>query len=225
MKDTQMRYYFEISHPDSPDENKSFHESVFKAIHDQAEPYDDPLTAARYRSWVGLSYPLFGDLDRYIMDEELLTDSTFRLNFAIQHPGLYVGNVVHCVASQQEPLKQLMSSEDIRTLQATGVVVSTITPVPAGVTERIYKRDRRPERRSWKCILRKTKNYNLNSTDSPYVPKPITEPLPRFANMSSNNKRKPIHLKCVEADKPHDSWYSMYGLSTKGSTVPRIPVQ
>ncbi len=221
-------YYFELFQPDSLDELQTFHQDTFRLIHNHSEPYNDTISNARYRSWVGLSYPKFARIDQYY-PQEFCSDHSLILYVAIKHPGLFVGDVVHCVSTKYECLEMLLKSEEIKEMAENGVTTGAISEVPTGCQHNQNNRDRRPERRSKRYIMKKSKRrqrkFNLGKESVQYNPTPITDPLPRFANISTNQDRKPIHINQVLSDSIQDGWYSMYGLSTHGSTVPQIPVE
>ena len=218
------RYFIELFQPESPDELLSFHEQVIQMFHDQSEPFEDILTGAHYRSWVGLSYPVFGQLEQYV-NHEISTDSTFRLNFVKDHPGLYLGGVVHCVSSKLNSLEAILQSASMSKLDEDSCSISDIQEVPSNCLEAVYRRDRRPEKRSTRHRSKSTKIFNIGSKQLPYNPPPITEPLPRVTNISKKGKRKPVHIGLRSSGGIKEGWFTMYGLSRQTSTVPLIPVQ
>ncbi|USE35236.1 type I-F CRISPR-associated endoribonuclease Cas6/Csy4 [Endozoicomonas sp. SCSIO W0465] len=221
-------YYFELFQPESLDELETFHQDTFRLIHNHSEPYNDPISNARYRSWVGLSYPKFGRIDQYY-PQEFCSDHSLILYVAIKHPSLFVGDVVHCVSTKYECLEMLLKSEEVKEMVENGVAIGTISEVPTDCQKTRNNRDRRPERRSKRYIMKKNKRrqgkFNLGKESVQYSPTPIMEPLPRFANLSNSNKdQRPIHINQIVTDSSQGGWYSVYGLSKHGSTVPKIPV-
>ena len=223
-------YYFELYQPESHDELQSFHEGILSLIHDHSEPYDDPLSQASYRSWVGLSYPKFGRLDQYFALEEC-NDPEMMLDFAIKHPGRFVGDTVHCVSIKRECLTAILDSGAVKEMAEAGLIISNLLDVPAQCQPTIFKRDRRPESRSdryrMKQHQKRAGKFNLGKKDGKnvFARKPIAEPLPRFASFSKNKHRKPIHISKREASSPKNGWFSIYGLSSHGTTVPIIPIE
>ena len=156
------RYFIELFQPESPDELLSFHEGIIQMLHDQSEPFEDILTGAHYRSWVGLSYPVFGQLEQYVK-HEISTDSTYRLNFAKDHPGLYLGSVVHCVSSKLNSLEAILQSAGMSKLDEDSCSISDVQEVPSNCLEAVCRRDRGPERRSARHRAKSTKIFNIGS--------------------------------------------------------------
>ncbi|MCW7556381.1 type I-F CRISPR-associated endoribonuclease Cas6/Csy4 [Endozoicomonas gorgoniicola] len=219
------RYFIELFQPESPDELRSFHEQILKAIHDQSEPFEDPLTGAHYRSWIGLSFSLFGQLQQYV--EPGVIDETLRLYFAKKHPGLYIGCVVHCVSAIVSTLERIICSDGFRNLTENGCVISDIQPVPDGCPEAVCRRDRRLDKMSEHYKSKTLRRFIVGSQSLPYDPPAITEPLPAICNISSNGKRKPVYIEqsLSPSSDAGKGWFTMYGLSRRGSSVPLIPVQ
>ena len=219
------RYFIELFQPESPDELQSFHEQILKIIHDQSEPFEDPLTGAHYRSWVGLSFPVFGQLEQYVRPDVI--DESFRLSFAKEHSGLYIGSVVHCVSANERSLERILLSDGFRGLTGNGCVISDIHPVPDDCSETVFRRDRRLEKMSERYKSKTPRKFVLDSQTVPYDPPAISEPLPAICNISSNGKRKPVHIQqCLSpSGYAGTGWFTMYGLSRRGSTVPLISTQ
>lgn len=222
--DLNERYFFELYLSESPDELKSFHQQILQMIHNHSEPYEDYLTNAHYRSWVGLSYPKFGLLNQYVAESHSLNPE-YRLHFAISHPALFIGDTVHFISVSPTSLKTVYASREVQALCRDGCEKSDIYPAPLNCAERIFKRDRRPERRSEKKNLKRTRLFNISATEKTFEPEAITEPLPRIRSVSSKNKSKPIHIRQMDANSPVEGWFSIYGLSTHGTTVPLIPTE
>lgn len=219
------RYFIELYQPKSHDEFQTFHKTIIQALHDQSERFDDPFSEAKYRSWIGLSYPIYGRLEFYVK-ANFAQDARYRLHYAIKHSGIFLGNVVHCISYEQERLKALIDSSLFGSLSDDNCSISEVLSVPDDCEEAINKRDRRPERRSEKNKTKQSKRtFNIGSQKFSHNPSPLTEPLPGVRNISTNGKRKPIHINSRVCEKRVDGWYSNYGLSRRGSTVPLLPVQ
>lgn len=214
------RYFIELLQPESSDELQSFHQQILQTIHDQTEPFEDPLTGAHYRSWIGLSFPMFGQLEQYVKPEVI--DAEFRLNFAKQYPGLYIGSVVHCISSIVSRLDRILVSDGFKTLVENGCVISEIQPVPHDCPESVFKRNRRPEKRSERYKSKTPRKFVVGTKSLPYDPPAIMEPLPAISNISSNGKRKPIYIEqCTSpSGDGNKGWFTMYGLSRWDSSVP-----
>ncbi|MET4695293.1 type I-F CRISPR-associated endoribonuclease Cas6/Csy4 [Endozoicomonas lisbonensis] len=219
------RFFIELLQPESHDEFQTFHQTIIQALHDQSERFDDPFSDAKYRSWIGLSYPIYGQLELYER-AEYAQDPHYRLHYAIKHPGKFLGNVVHCISSEPWRLEALISTTLPRSLSDDSCSVSEILSVPDDCEEVINKRDRRPERRSEKNKTKPSnRTFNIGSQKFSHNPSPLTEPVPRICNFSTSGKRKPLHICSRSSERRIDGWYSMYGLSRGGSTVPLVPVQ
>ncbi len=221
------RYFFQISAQKLKIELIECHTLVVKAIHDQSEPDPRLERSHGYRSIVGLSPPKFGQLTDYIT-EKYLSDYELRLRFAKKHPAEYIGDVLHCVSTDRGALASLCLNNNIQQLQEVGVELSDIILVPETCSEIRLARDRRPDKRTPKNQLEKQKYFNLGGTYQCLKIEPVNEPLPALNVISSgrhNTKnRHGVNLRMESDCIPKGGWFSVYGLSTQGSTVPLIPV-
>ena len=214
------RFYLELYQPESVDELKTFHEMIFKTLHDFSEPCTDGLSKAKYRSWIGVSYPLFGKLGQYA--SPVPDDANYALNFAIKHPGLFLGKVVHLVSAQRCYLERLLESDLLSWLDGIQAVHSDILLVPENCIEVIFIRDRRPERRTVRYRMKNTKLSRTDLGKMPHQPTTLTEPLPRVTAIGADERRKPIHVGKVDKVNRIDGYFSMYGLSKQKASVPLL---
>ena len=218
------RFYIELAQVTSEDDLETFHQRALQAIHDNSEPHDDPITKSRYRSGIGLSYPLYGQLSQYVKPEQY-NDHAFRLNFAIKHPGLYLGCVIHCVSSSEYQLEKFMSSLSFQNLIHFGAVSSDVQLEPEDSQETMFTRDRRVERRSARYKTKSTKSFDHSLPIHENQQTALTEALPRCVHINSKCRRMPAHIRQNPVDQPSSNrtaWFSIYGLSRNGSSVPLI---
>lgn len=219
------RYFFQLSAESYTGNLACFQSDLIEAIHDHSEPFTCPETGSSYRSLIGISLPKFGYLEQYVT-KVFASDLAFRIRFAKKHPAEYIGDVIHCVSSEKAALLRFQTSATIQRFKEEGIAVSDILLVPSDCPEACVKRDRRTERRTEKKLLSNHEMFNISEKHlEPDIPT-VEEPLPAINRIKKSDKtRYGLNIRIDSGHvKPTIGWYSVFGLSKKGSTVPILPV-
>lgn len=226
------QYYIELYQPTSQDELKSFHTNIILAIHDQSHktqtkhPLSYSAPDPKYESFIGLSYPLFGNIHQYIDTSKVTMDLDYEIYFADKHPGLYIGSVVHCVSTNKESLERLWHCNTFTELRSIDCHISDLHEVNNIIQTAVFKRDRRADRRTQKYQLKSTKPYS-RAANKIYIRPSIREPAPWIKRGSHSiyiKKENPAENNYITSEKCNH-FYSIFGFSQYGSLVPILPVK